>query len=261
MGSSGRKEEIIATDQDNAVIYRGERPTEFAEKSCESLETIGIPKCSGNYMACNEMWNQSELAWKDYFQRWFADPIPFHVRYLSVFLDMRPLFGDSSIYDEIVESIGKNVTQDAITNLVSDAVEVEPSLDIFGPMGLRKRLDIKMHGIYPIVNGVRALALYGGLHKLTNTQERVEALCGIGLIDETMRHDLLESYGFLQDLRLRHHAGSVLGGKKIDNIVHSKELSKIDLLILKESLKVVASFRKFLTRKFDLTQPMALREL
>ena len=261
MGSSGRKEEVIATDQDNALIYRGARPTEFAEKACDSLETIGIPKCTGDYMACNETWNQSALVWKDFFRRWFADPIPFHVRYLSVFLDMRPLYGDSSIYDEIVECIGRSVTQEAITSLVSDAVEVEPSLDTFGIMGLRKRLDLKMHGIYPIVNGIRALALYGGLHKLTNTRERMEKLCLEGIIDEMMRHDLVESYGFLQDLRLRHHAEAVLSGNRIDNIVHAKELSKVDLLILKESLKVVASFRKFLMRKFDLTQPMALREL
>ena len=51
MGSSGRKEEIIATDQDNAVIYRKNRPSDLAEAVCESLDAIGIPKCLGNYMA------------------------------------------------------------------------------------------------------------------------------------------------------------------------------------------------------------------
>ena len=89
----------------------------------------------------------------------------------------------------------------------------------------------------------------------------MDRLCREGIIDETMCHDLLESYGFLQDLRLRHHARSVLSGSPIDNLVNTKEISKLDLFILKESLKVVSSFRKFLMKKFDLSQPFALREL
>ncbi len=261
MGSSGRKEEIIATDQDNAVIYRKNRPSDLAEAVCRSLDTIGIPKCLGNYMASNEKWNQSALVWKDYFNSWFTDPIPIHARYLSVFLDMRPIYGDTSIYKAIIESMGNVVTEESVRSLVSDVVDTQIPLGIFGIRGLRKGLDIKMYGIYPIINGARALALYGGFYELTNTRERMERLCREGIIDETMCHDLVESYGFLQDLRLRHHAGSVLRGDPIDNLINTKEISRLDLLILKESLKVVASFRKFLMKKFDLGQPLALREL
>ncbi len=261
MGSSGRKEEIIATDQDNAVIYRTNRPSDLAEAVCKSLDDIGIPKCLGNYMASEEKWNQSTLVWKGYFNSWFTDPIPIHVRYLSVFLDMRPLYGDTSIHKQIIESIGYSVTNESIRFLVSDAVDIQIPLGIFGIRGLRKGLDIKMYGIYPIVNGVRALALYGGFYELTNTQERIDKLCREGIIDETMCHDLLEAYGFLQDLRLRHHARSVLREGPIDNLINTKEISKLDMLILKESLKVVSSFRKFLMKKFDLSEPFALREL
>jgi len=261
MGSSGRKEEIIATDQDNAIIYRAGRPSDFAEAVCKSLDTVGIPKCLGNYMASNEMWNQSTLVWKDYFNYWFTDPIPIHVRYLSVFLDMRPLYGDTGIYREVMESIRNAVTEEAIRSLVSDAVDTEIPLGLFGIRGLRKGLDIKMYGIYPIVNGARALALHSGFYELTNTRERLGRLSREGIIEETMYHDLLESYGFLQDLRLRHHARSILRGSSIDNLINTREISRLDLLILKESLKVVASFRKFLMKKFDVSQPFVLREL
>jgi len=78
---------------------------------------------------------------------------------------------------------------------------------------------------------------------------------------QNLCHDLLEAYGFLQDLRLRHHARSVLREGTVDNLVNTKEISKLDLLILKESLKVVSSFRKFLMKKFDLSEPFTLREL
>jgi CBS domain-containing protein len=261
MGSSGRKEEAIATDQDNALIYRGDRPLDLAKAVCNSLDAIGIPKCLGNYMAGNEMWNQNTLAWTDYFRNWFTDPVPIHVRYLSVFMDMRPLYGDTSIYKEVINSIGNVVTEESIRSLASDAVDTEIPLGLFGIRGLRKGLDIKMYGIYPIVNGVRALALQGGFFELTNTRERMSTLSREGIIDEEMFHDLQESYGFLQDLRLRHHARSILRGSSIDNLINTREISRLDLLILKESLKVVASFRKFLMKKFDITQPLALREL
>ena len=261
MGSSGRKEEIIATDQDNAVIYKENRPSDLSEAVCASLDKIGVPKCLGNYMASNERWNQSVTVWKDYFNNWFKNPIPFHVRYLSVFLDMRPVYGDTGIYKEVIESIRHSVTEEAIRSLVSDATDIEIPLGVFGIRGLRKGLDIKLYGIYPIVNGVRALALYGGFHELTNTQERLEGLCGDGIIDEIMHRDLLEAYGFLQDLRLRHHAGSVLRESKIDNLINTRQTARLNLVILKESLKVVSSFRKFLMKKFDITRPFILREL
>jgi len=118
-----------------------------------------------------------------------------------------------------------------------------------------------MYGIYPIVNGARALTLYGGFYELTNTQERLDRLCREGIIDEIMCHDLLEAYGFLQDLRLRHHAASILREARIDNVINTRRISRLELLILKESLKVVSSFRKFLMKKFDISHPSIPREL
>jgi CBS domain-containing protein len=66
-----------------------------------------------------------------------------------------------------------------------------------------------------------------------------------------MCHDLLESYGFLQDLRLRLHSRSLLSESKPDNLVTGQDLSKVDLLILKESLKVISSFQKLLMTEYN----------
>ncbi|HYA43718.1 MAG TPA: DUF294 nucleotidyltransferase-like domain-containing protein [Syntrophobacteraceae bacterium] len=261
MGSSGRKEQIIATDQDNAIIYTNGRPSDFADAVCRSLDAIGVPKCRGNYMASNDMWNQSTLVWKDYFNNWFNDPIPIHVRYLSVFLDMRPIYGNRKIYEKIIESIASSAKEEAIRSLVSDATDIEIPLGLFGIRGLRDGLDMKLYGIYPIVNGVRALSLYGGFYELTNTRERLDRLCEEGILEEVMYHDLLEAYGFLQDLRLRHRAASILREDTVDNLINTKSISKLELLILKESLKLVSSFRKFLMKKFGIIPPSVLRGL
>ena len=251
MGGLGRKEEILATDQDNALIHSEEQLSEFAEAVVDGLGRIGIPKCTGNYMASYPKWNQSLPAWMDYFRLWFRDPVPEHVRYLTVFLDMRPVCGDEAMFAELAESIRGSVTDQALRLLASDAVEIEPPLGIFGIIGLSKGFNVKRNGIYPIVNGVRVLAINHGMVEITNTKERLEALLEGRIIGKDMCHDLLESYGFLQDLRLRLHSRSLLTERKPGNIVTAEDLSKVDLLILKESLKVISSFQKLLTIKYN----------
>jgi CBS domain-containing protein len=261
MGSSGRKEEIIATDQDNALICREGDFAELAGIVNGSLADIGFPKCPGNYMASNSKWNQPLPVWKDYFRQWFADPDPDNIRYLSVFLDMRPVYGETALYDELLESIRSMVTREAVTLLVQDAIEIKPPLGVFGILGLHKGVDLKIYGIYPIANGARALALDDGILEVTNTRERLEALSASRMISNQMCHDLIESYGFLQDLRLGHHARGVLNQSQPNNRVTGKELAKIDLLLLKESLKVVSEFQEFLMKKYDVTRTVLYSQL
>ncbi len=261
MGSSGRKEEVIATDQDNALIYLGDGPAELGNKITESLAKIGIPKCPGNYMASNRMWNQPLPVWKEYFKQWFSDPVPYHLRYLSVFLDMRPVCGETALYNELLESIKPAVKAEAVKLMAEDAIEIRPPLGIFGILGLHQGVDLKTYGIYPIINGARVLAIDSGVWGITNTRERLEALSANMTISNEMCHDLIESYGFLQDLRLRHHARAVLHKSPVNNLITARELSHIDLLILKESLKIVSEFQKFLMKKYDVSRTVIYSQL
>lgn len=254
MGSSGRKEQIIATDQDSALVHMGKDLQEPSEKIVEVLAGIGISKCRSGFMASNPQWNQSLSGWKDYFRNWFNDPVPNNVRYLSIFLDLRLIYGDRGIYQELTDWIKWNITSKAIRLLARDAVMIEPPLGIAGLLGLITGVDLKTYGIYPLVNGVRVLAIDNDMVQVTNTLERLEGLQGKGVLSEEMCHDLSEAYAFMQDLRLRHHSRSVLDRSEVDNRIRVKELSKVDLLVLKESLKVIASFQKFLMKKYDITQ-------
>lgn len=261
MGSSGRQEEIIATDQDNALIWEGSGAPAFASQVSESLATIGFPKCPGNYMAANAVWNQGLSAWIEYFREWFENPVPDHVRYLSVFLDMRPVCGVTALYDELVEAVRPMVTKESVRLLAYDAIELEPPLGISGIYRLHKGVDLKTYGIYPIVNGVRVLAVDNGIFEITNTRERLEELHKRGILDDEMYQSLVESYGFLQDLRLRHHSRAALNQIEVNNMVHAKEIPKVDLLILKESLKMVAAFQKLLMKKYDVQRIVVYSQL
>jgi len=250
MGSSGRKEQIIATDQDSAMICGADDLVPFARDVTETLNRIGMPNCPGDYMASNPKWNQTISAWKQHIHDWFNNPIPDHVRYLSIFLDLRPVYGDESVHRELVEFMKANITRKAIELLAYDAIELEPPLGIFGIIGLHKGVDLKTYGIYPIVNGVRVLALENGMLETTNTKERLELLRQRGAISDNLCNDLIESYGFIQDIRTRHYSTAVLSHSPEDNLIRGKEIDKVDLLLLKESLKIVASFQRFLMARY-----------
>src|SRR5208283_2895263 len=152
--------------------------------------------------------------------------------------DMRPVFGETALYNELLESIKPAVKAETLKLMAEDAIEIRPPLGIFGILGLRQGVDMKTYGLYPIVNGARVLAIDSGVWGITNTKERLEALSANMTITNEMCHDLIEAYGFLQDLRLRHHARAVLNKSLTNNLITAKELSSVDLLVLKESLKI-----------------------
>jgi CBS domain-containing protein len=208
-------------------------------------------------MASNKKWHQDLSAWTNYFKDWFNNPTADHARYLSIFLDMRPVFGNENIYKELIESLRANVTDQAIKALAHDAVHIEPPIGIFGIRGLHKGVNLKTYGIYPIVNGVRVLAIDNDIFEITNTNERLEMLNDMGVISDEMCHDVLESYGFLQDLRLKQQSSAVLNQSKENNLISLKEIRKVDLLILKEALKIVSSFQKLLMNKYDVKRVLS----
>jgi CBS domain-containing protein len=252
MGSSGRKEQIIATDQDNAIIHSGDGEVmlEFAREVNETLDYIGIPKCTANYMASNPKWNLTLDEWKKNFKKWFTSLTGENIRYLSVFLDLRPIHGDQGLYVDLLDYIKENITNQAIRFLALDATAIEPPVGIFGIKNLDKGIDLKKYGIYPIANGVRVMALEKGIIDITNTKERIGKLSELDILSEERSSDLLESYEFLQDLRLKHQSLSVSAGREGDNIIRVEELDKMDIYVLKESLKIVSSFQKFIKGRY-----------
>ncbi|WP_457590823.1 putative nucleotidyltransferase substrate binding domain-containing protein [Geoglobus sp.] len=239
MGSSGRKEQVIATDQDNAVICETELPVEFLKEVNSVMEYIGIPKCVAGYMA--ENWHYSIDEWKKLFEEWFNEPTPKNLRLLTVFLDIRHVFGKETLYSELLDHIFEVKNMQALRFLAYDATSLEPPIGIFGIRDLDKGIDLKKYGIYPIVNAVRVFAIDGEVRE-TNTLSRLEELRDV--LGEKRCEELRESFEFLQDLRLRHQA------HRSDNLINQKELEKLDLVILREAFKIIKNFQGFVRKYY-----------
>ena len=245
MGSSARKEQVMATDQDNAIIHEGDggELLLFAERVNTALDYVGIPKCKGGYMAMN--WCKSVEEWKNVFSEWFDRLTPENIRLLSVFLDLRVIYGNEKLYRELIEHIKLEHTPQSLRYLANDATITEPPLGLFG-LRMKSKIDLKMNGIYPIVNGTRVLALENGFLEITNTRERLEKLRSSGIMDAELAESLKETYEFLQDLRLKMQAKEIVEGKKADNIIKVSEMDRLDAFVLKEGFKVIKRFQNFL---------------
>ncbi|MFN3384214.1 MAG: DUF294 nucleotidyltransferase-like domain-containing protein [Archaeoglobaceae archaeon] len=242
MGSSSRKEQILATDQDNMVIYENDAGElrEFARQVNEFLDFVGIPKCTGGYMAMN--WCLSIDEWKKKFEEWMTKLTPENVRFLTVFLDLRAIHGKTELLKELIESIKSKVNAQVLRYLANDAIAFEPP-KIGGIRGVDE-FDIKKFGIYPIVNGIRVLALESRILEITNTRERILKLIELGVLQEKFAKGLLEGYELLQNMRLKNQ----VEGK--GNLIKLKDITRVNQFILRDVFRAIREYTGFLKGRF-----------
>lgn len=242
MGSSSRKEQILATDQDNMIICENEigELREFAKTVNESLDFVGIPKCTGGYMAMN--WCFSIEEWKKKFEDWMTRLTPENIRFLTVFLDLRAITGNANLLEELREFIKEKTNAQVLRYLANDAIALEPP-KIGGLRGVSE-FDIKKFGIYPIVNGTRVLVMENKILEITNTRERILKLIELGILEEKFAKGLLEGYELLQNLRLKNQ----VEGK--GNLIKLKDISRVNQFVLKDVFRIVQDYIKFLRGRF-----------
>lgn len=261
MGSEGRGEQILRTDQDNALIIRdGENEEEFTSYMMTFnayLLRLGFPKCSGNVMVSNPYWRHSVSGYKVMISQWVETFNEETLLSLSIFLDASCVAGDERLLIECRNYLNEHFEgrSDVLAHLAKSALAFETPLSLFSGFVLgraehQSELDIKKGGIFAIVHGIRILALE---HKIecTNTTERIKELNNAGLFDKRFASELIEAYDTLLEIRLRSMLSQKHTGEE-QNYVNPKLFSKTDRDLLKDAFKIVNTFKKFLTYHFHL---------
>ena len=266
MGSEGRREQVLKTDQDNALILRDDS---FYEKEvrrvCEAftkaLLDFGYPPCKGNMMVSNPEWSKSQKEYKTAIKEWILKPDgKTHVK-LAAFVDSQPVAGDFSIFEDTRSYLlSKIVSNDSFfSHFTKPIITFDTPLGIFKQLQVEKglhsgRLDIKTGGIFPIVHGVRALALENGLLiGSSNTFDRIDALVEKDIIEKAFAKNLKEAFQFLLNLKLTALLGKSMSGESVDRFVQTHTLSKLERDLLKESLHIVREFKSILVYHFKLS--------
>ncbi|SIQ91544.1 DUF294 nucleotidyltransferase-like domain-containing protein [Pontibacter lucknowensis] len=260
LGSEGRKEQTLRTDQDNAIIYEDKANEQrelvreyflaFASTVSERLDHIGFSFCEGGFMAKNSKWTHSLSHWKRNYSSWLQESDPEAVLKVATFFDCRFLYGEQGIMDELKAFLNQELERPKHTflhHMAQNALQYEPPLTFFNNIrtfskGSQQVFNLKKT-MTPIVDLVRAYALRNRIF-LTNTGERLEALAQKGVFTEKERQELLQAYYYLMGMRLRKQAIQIIDDRKEpDNLLDPKSLTKIEQVTLKEIFKVISGFQ------------------
>jgi PAS domain S-box-containing protein len=250
MGSEGREEQTLATDQDNAIIYedvpqgKEEEVKEYFNRLgkiiCDNLAAAGYRYCKGNIMAKNSRWCQPYSVWKRYFTDWITTSNPQDLLDIKIFFDFRSVYGDEEISTQLQNHI-HHVTASYNTFFIYISESV---LNINIPDNMQKfkvPVDIKLL-LLPVVDFAR---LYGIKYKLneTNTIRRLEAITDKGVFPNKLFKSVSFYYNHLMRLRLRHQTIYADSGKEIDNLISPVNLTEIDLQLLKNYFNLLEDLK------------------
>ena len=259
MGSEGREEQTIKTDQDNALIIEDGVDVElFTEPMMQfnsHLLELGFPKCSGNVMVSNSYWRRDVKGYKNLIDDWVGSMNEMNLQNMSIFLDAKSVAGNPLLLEEVKSYLYESFDSrdDVLAHLAKSVLNFETPLSLFFGFVLEKnhanKLDLKKGGTFAIVHGIRTLALKNGIH-VTNTIERIKELNNKGIIDKNFATELIESFDTLSAIRLQ----AMLDAKDLSesNYINPQELSKRQRDLLKDSFKIINKFKKFLSFHFHL---------
>ncbi|MGP4713779.1 MULTISPECIES: DUF294 nucleotidyltransferase-like domain-containing protein [unclassified Psychrobacter] len=262
MGSEGRGEQIMRTDQDNALIIRDgfTHPDleKFADTFNQHLSVLGYPLCDGHIMMNNPIWRQSISDFKAQISLWFKNTDPMHGIYLSSILDGEYVCGDRELLVQIrahLQVAHMRADPMFVRHFARAALQfgdVSQWWQKFVPLigkPTRRDVDLKKSGLFPLVHGIRALALEHNIFEVTSTKERLKALVNAGMFNKERAETLGEALEFFMAQRL---AVALATDDKYARQVDPITLSALERDALKECLAVVKSFKYELTQHYQL---------
>lgn len=262
MGSEGRGEQILKTDQDNALLMRDgfEHPglADVATRFHAALRSFGYPDCPGHIMLGNPLWRQHAGAFRETLRQWVYGELPEAPMHLAIFLDARAVAGDASLLQQARAHLHA-IASDSDASLARFASAIdqfsEPSHWWSRITSLREReeagIDIKKLGTFPIVHGMRTLALHHHLDEL-GTVERIRALSDRGHLDRVLARDLIDTLHFLMGLKLRHNLHQRQLQQPADNLVQLARLGTMERDMLKDALAIIRRLRQSLRLRYRL---------
>ncbi|WP_372844687.1 DUF294 nucleotidyltransferase-like domain-containing protein [Psychrobacter sp.] len=263
MGSEGRGEQIMRTDQDNALIIRDgyEHPklAQFAATFNQYLADLGYPLCDGHIMMNNPMWRQPLKIFKAQISTWFKNTDPRHSIYLSAILDGEYVCGDETLMLQVREHLKTAHRQSDlmfVRQFARAALQFgdvnqwwQKLVPLLGGKPISYTLDLKKVGIFPLVHGIRTLALENDIFTDPSSKGRLKALVQARALTQERADTLLEALEFFMAQRL---SVALLTDDKYAKEVDPTTLSALERDLLKECLAVVKSFKDQLSRHYQL---------
>jgi CBS domain-containing protein len=268
IGSQGRQEQLLMTDQDNALVFDDVSEDKLdatknyflnlSKKINEDLAEIGFELCPANMMASNPKWCLSVTEWTKQFKRWIVSPDQDNLMLCTIFFDFEKLYGDKGLVDQLSESIFNSIEKhDIFLNYLGrNALQNPPPLSFFRQFLVeqsgehKNQFDIKARSMMPLVDAARLLVLSHKVKSVNNTIERFKKLIDLEPENRDTYLFCIESYKDLLWFRTEEGFKNDNSGRFID----VQSLSKINRLKLRRSFSAVKSVQDLIQTRFKLSQ-------
>ena len=232
LGSQGRYEQTLHTDQDNALVYTDDAPPEaepyfamLAERIVKQLVECGFPRCPGEILATNPQWRQPLRTWRRYFRHWINVPEEEALLRAAIFFDYRQVYGTLDADRALRPIIDRARTQRLFLGLLARAaLRHAPPLGFFQQFitehsgSAHDLIDLKLRGTAPIVDLARLFALEAGC-TATNTLARLRMSTAGGSLNKADAEELAAAFDQISLLRLRYHYDRIRHSEQPTNLV------------------------------------------
>jgi CBS domain-containing protein len=270
LGSQGRKEQLLMTDQDNALVFEDVpsekyQPTkqyflQLSKKVTEKLNVIGFEYCPADMMASNPKWCLSLSEWKNQFDSWIKTPTEDAMMMCTIFFDFDLVFGDKKLVNEMSESIFKSIESFEIflNFLGRNALRNPPPIGFFRQFLVendgehKDQFDIKSRALMPLVDAARLLILSHHIKDKNNTISRFKKLAKAEPKNEDLYLSCVDSFKILLQFRTQQGLTNNDSGRYVD----LNKLSKSEKLSLKGCFKPIKDVQELLNIRYNLAQMM-----
>ena len=263
-GSQARGEQLIGADQDNGLLIDDSATEQdmvwfeqLAHRVCDGLNECGFPYCNGKVMATTDEWRQPLRGWKTTVDSWTRTPTPDAVMRVSIFFDLRAVYGDQSLCKQLQQHMLMRTQKDTIflAALAANVLEQTPPLGIFRRFVVerngehRDEFDIKKRGVMPIVDLVRIHSLTHGVEAV-NTRERLQQLKQKKVFTIADGRNLQDAFDTIQQLRVENQSQQIAAGNKASNYMNPKDLPELERKHLKDAFTVVHDSQEALRNRY-----------
>jgi len=270
LGSMARDEQLIVTDQDNAMVLDdsfdpAEHDAYFLELAkfvSDGLAACGYAYCTGDIMATNPKWRQPLKVWKDYFTDWIDNPKAEALLNSNIFFDLDGVYGEERYAEALKELIAEKAqnSQRFLAMLARNALNRTPPLGFFRQFVMeedgkqQKTFNLKRRGTAPVSDLIRVHALACG-SRAQNSFDRLRDIGKTRLLPEDGVGNLRDAMEFIAIVRIRHQALAMEDGREPDNNVRPEDLSPFERSHLKDAFQVVSQAQKFLRYRYNAQIP------
>ncbi|ELP3327313.1 DUF294 nucleotidyltransferase-like domain-containing protein [Vibrio sp. Vb2133] len=266
MGSMARDEQLIVTDQDNALILdnsydveiHGEYFEKFAKFVCDGLAACGYAYCTGDIMATNPEWRKTRAEWEECFGNWIDNPTPERLLNSNIFFDLLGVHGRVKWAEQLSSFIVRRAKRNNrfLACMAYNAIRRTPPLGFFKDFVMEKdgrhrnSINLKRRGTAPLADLIRVHSLAIG-SRSQNSFDRLDDINDAGILPKGRGLDLRDAMELIYMVRIRHQAIDIENGEEPDNNIEPENMSEFERRNLKAAFQILSNAQNFIKFRYQ----------